>query len=177
MTSSIRPERPGDVDAIWSVTERAFRDADVPGERTEAYIVDALRDAGALTLSLVADDDGAVVGHVAFSPVTVSDGTNGWFILGPVSVLPERQGHGVGSALIRAGLAAMRAAGARGCLLVGHPGYYPRFGFVHPTNGLVYPGVPDDAFFVLPFDGAVPSGDVHVHEAFEITRPADADRA
>ncbi len=133
-------------------------------------MIAALRAAGALTVSLVAEIDGRVVGHVAFSPVTASDGTPDWYGLGPVSVLPEYQRQGIGSALIREGLARLEALQARGCCVVGHPGYYGRFGFEN-TSELGHEGVPPEAFFVLPFDGECPRGTVAFHEAFGAVGP------
>ena len=163
---TIREETPADTDAITHVTEEAFRDSGVPGERTEQYIVPALREACALTLSLVAERSGDIIGHVAFSPAPISDGAAGWYTLGPVSVLPAHQRQGVGSALIREGLDRLRRLGAQGCVLVGHPDYYPRFGFVHPV-GLTYEGVPPEVFFALSFDGHWPTGVVTDHPAFQ----------
>ena len=162
---TIRSETAADVPAIRDVTAAAFATLEV-SSHTEQFIVDALRAAGAMTLSLVAEVDGEVVGHVAFSPVVVSDGASGWYGLGPVSVLPERQRQGIGTALIRDGLARLRATGARGCCLVGHPGYYTRFGFIHP-RGLAVEGVPAEVFFALAFDGRQPQGVVAFHEAFK----------
>jgi putative acetyltransferase len=162
---TIRAETAADSDAITAVTEAAFRDSGLPGDRTEHYIIPALRDAGALTVSLVAEQDGAIVGHIAFSPATISDGTTGWYTLGPVSVLPEQQRRGVGTALIRAGLDRLKTLGAQGCVLIGHPDYYPRFGFVHP-EGLSYADIPPEIFFALAFDGHYPAGQVSDHPAF-----------
>jgi putative acetyltransferase len=164
----IRPEIPEDVDAITVVTEAAFRDMAM-SSHTEHFIVSALRSAGALTISLVAEIEGRVVGHIAFSPVSVSDDEPGWYGLGPVSVSPEHQRHGIGSALIREGLARLRAMGAAGCCLVGHPDYYGRFGFVHP-KGLGHDGVPAEAFFALALDGPMPQGTVAFHEGFRAER-------
>ncbi|MCL7744169.1 N-acetyltransferase [Guyparkeria hydrothermalis] len=164
----IRPEEPADLAAIREVTRAAFATLEI-SDHTEQYIIDALRAAGALTISLVAERAGQVVGHIAFSPVTISDGTPGWY--GPVSVLPEYQRQGVGAALIHAGLAQLKRLGARGCCLVGHPDYYPRFGFEHPS-ALRVEGVPSEAFLVLPFDGPVPRGTVGFHAAFAATGPA-----
>ncbi len=166
----IRPETPADTRAIAEVTLAAFAALEI-SDHTEQYIVEALRAAGALTVSLVAERDGRVVGHIAFSPVTISDGTRGWYGLGPVSVLPGHQRQGIGARLIREGLAQLQRLGAAGCCLVGHPDYYPRFGFEHPSD-LVVEGVPLEAFFVLRFDGPVPSGTVTFHEAFAATGPA-----
>ncbi len=91
----IRSETPADIPAIFALTEAAFASLEI-SSHTEQFIVDALRAAGALTLSLVAEQDGRVVGHIAFSPVNFSDGTEGWYGLGPVSVAPEFQGQGDG---------------------------------------------------------------------------------
>ena len=108
----LRDETPADIDAIRALTEEAFRTAP-HADGTEHVIVDRLRAAGALTLSLVAEIDGAVAGHVAFSPVTLSDGSAGWYGLGPISVEPARQGEGIGSALVRAGLDRLKGMGPR----------------------------------------------------------------
>jgi len=168
---TIRPETAADRDAIRNVTIAAFRSLEV-SNHTEQFIIEALRAAHALTFSLVAELDGQVVGHIAFSPVTFSDGTSGWCGLGPLSVLPEYQRQGIGTALIEAGLARLRETGARGCCLVGHPDYYPRFGFSHPS-GLWLEGVPPEAFFALSFDGRMPQGSVGFHEAFRVAGDAD----
>ncbi|MBN1553175.1 MAG: N-acetyltransferase [Phycisphaerae bacterium] len=160
----IRAETPADADAITDVTEAAFRTLDI-SNHTEQFIIAALRDAGALAISLVAELKGRVVGHIAFSPVNMSDGTENWYGLGPVSVLPEYQRQGIGSALIQQGLSRLRDRNARGCCLVGHPGYYTRFGFQN-VDSLAYEGVPPEAFFALSFDGYVPRGTVEFHKAF-----------
>jgi len=160
----IRGETPLDVTAITEVTVSAFRTLEI-SDHTEQFIIEALRAAQALTVSLVADVDGRVVGHVAFSPVTVSDGTRDWYGLGPVSVSPEYQHQGIGTALIREGLARLADMGAQGCCLVGHPGYYGRFGF-RSLPGLVVEGVPPEVFFALRFDGHTPRGTVAFHDAF-----------
>lgn len=162
----IRNETTEDIAAISEATTIAFQTLEI-SNHTEQLIVEALRAAKALTISLVAEVDGRVIGHIAFSPVAISDGTQGWYGLGPVSVLPEYQRQGVGSALIREGLSRLRALGAAGCCLVGHPGYYGRFGFEN-APGLVFEGVPPEAFFALSFDGRVPTGSVEFHEAFKL---------
>jgi len=162
---TIRSESDSDVSAIGDVTAAAFRTLDISGH-TEHFIIEALRAARALAISLVADRDGEVIGHVAFSPVTMSDGTPGWYGLGPVSVLPAYQGRGVGKALIQEGLSRLRAMNARGCCLVGHPHYYRRFGFQNPA-GLAVEGVPPEAFFALSFDGHYPEGTVTFHDGFK----------
>ena len=160
----IRDETTADVSAIAAVTKAAFKTLEI-SNHTEQCIIAALRAAKALTLSLVAELDGRVIGHIAFSPVTLSDGTKNWYGLGPVSVLPEFQHQGVGKALIQAGLARLQAMQAQGCCLVGHPGYYTKFGFKNPP-GLVLAGVPPEVFFALSFNGQTPQGTVTFHEAF-----------
>lgn len=162
----IRAETVADHDAIHRVTAAAFASAK-HASGTEARIVDALRDAGALSLSLVADIDGRVAGHVALSPVTLDDGSTGWYGLGPVAVDPRDQEHGVGSALIRAALAELPALRAAGCVVLGDPAYYTRFGFRRHTS-LRYPGAPADYFMALSADAAFPSADVAYHPAFSV---------
>jgi putative acetyltransferase len=161
----IRPETPGDLSAITDVTVKAFQTLAI-SNHTEQFIIAALRAAHALTISLVAELEGRVVGHIAFSPVTISDGCPNWYGLGPVSVLPEFQRQGIGTALIHEGLSRLRRANAHGCCLVGHPGYYQRFGFKH-IPGLAVEGVPEEVFFALSFDGHVPQGVVLFHDAFK----------
>jgi len=161
----IREESSGDIDRITEVTVAAFETLNF-AELTEHRIILALRAAHVLALSLVAEMDGCVIGHIAFSPVAVSDGTPNWFGLGPVSVLPEYHGQGVGAALIREGLARLKAQNAAGCCLVGHPGYYGRFGFEN-VSGLGVEGAPQNVFFALSFNGVMPQGDVSFHESFQ----------
>ncbi|MBK8760512.1 MAG: N-acetyltransferase [Sulfuritalea sp.] len=160
----IRNEIAADADAITAVTLAAFATLEI-SQHTEQFIVKALRAAGALAVSLVAELYGRVVGHVAFSPVVLSDGTPDWHGLGPVSVLPAHQRQGIGKALIRQGLARLQAMGARGCCLVGHPDYYRKFGFRN-LDQLAHAGVPPEYFLALSFDGHWPQGAVAFHEAF-----------
>lgn len=160
----IREESVADIQPITEVTVAAFATMEI-SQHTEQFVVMALREAGALTISLVADVAGRPVGHIAFSPVTISDGTPHWYGLGPVSVLPEHQGQGIGGALIEAGLARLRDLGAAGCCLVGHPGYYPRFGFAN-LPGLVHEGVSPEVFMSLALDGPAPHGTVTFHPGF-----------
>jgi putative acetyltransferase len=160
----IRDETADDAGVISEVTIAAFKTLEI-SNHTEQFIIAALRVAKALTVSLVAEVDGRVIGHIAFSPVTISDGTRNWYGLGPVSVLPAYQRQGIGEALIWEGLSRLKEMHARGCCLVGHPDYYGRFGFKHPA-GLGHEGVPQEAFFALSFDGHTPQGTVAFHEAF-----------
>ena len=161
----IRDEAGNDAKVIAEVTVAAFDSLEI-SSHTEQFIVEALRSAGALTVSLVAEVDGHVVGHIAFSPVTISDGSNNWYGLGPVSVLPLYQRMGIGKALIREGLSRLKELGAKGCCLVGHPQYYRKFGFEN-VAGLVVEGVPEEVFFALSFDGRFPQGNVSFHEGFK----------
>jgi putative acetyltransferase len=160
----IRNETSADVDAITEVTVAAFKTLEI-SSNTEQFIVEALRMAGALTVSLVAEVKGEVVGHIAFSPVHASDGTLNWYGLGPVSVLPRYHRQGIGTALVQEGLSRLKELGAQGCCVVGHPEYYRKFGFENPS-ALALEGVPPEVFFILSFDGHTPEGTVTFHEAF-----------
>jgi putative acetyltransferase len=163
----IRSETAADIEAITDVTVAAFEDHPI-SQQTEHFIVIALREAGALSLSLVAEMDGRVVGHIAYSPLQISDGTSDWYGMGPVSVLPELQRQGIGSALINQSLSMLEEMGAKGCALVGDPNYYSRFGFRNYPE-LVHEGVPPEFFMALPFGDEVPTGTVTFHQAFEAT--------
>lgn len=162
---TIRSETDADKRAISEVTLAAFKTLEI-SHLTEHIIIDALRTAGALSISLVAELDGQVIGHIAFSPVSMSDGTRDWYGLGPVSVMPEFQRQGIGKALIREGLSRLKALNAKGCCLVGHPDYYRKFGFEN-TPTLKFEGVPPEFFFALSFDGSTPQGTVTFHGAFK----------
>ena len=161
----IRDEKYTDYRVISDVTKSAFETMEI-SNHTEHYIIEALRSAKALTVSLVAEVDGLVVGHIAFSPVTMSDGTKDWYGLGPVSVHPDFQRKGIGKALIQEGLSRLRNLKAKGCCLVGHPEYYRQFGFDN-VEGLVLEGIPQEVFFALPFEGNMPQGNVMFHEGFK----------
>jgi len=161
----IRNERDDDVSTITEVTIAAFKTLAI-SNHTEQFIIEALRAADALTVSLVAEVNGRVIGHIAFSPVTISDGTPNWYGLGPVSVLPEHQRRGIGKALIWEGLSRLKDLNARGCCLVGHPDYYKKFGFRN-ISGLMLEGVPQEVFFTLSFEGHTPQGTVTFHEGFK----------
>jgi putative acetyltransferase len=159
----IRPETADDHQAIESVTIAAFRAADY--KPREHLIVSALRSTGQLTISLVAEHDDRVVGHVAASPVDISDGSSGWHGLGPVSVVSEYQRRGIGSALVREMLRALLDIGAAGCVVLGNPDYYGRFGF-RAREELRLPDVPAKYFQALLLGGDWPCGVVTYHEAF-----------
>jgi len=161
----IRDEKPSDCPIIFDLTENAFRDHPF-SDNTEQFIINALRTAGALTISLVAEIDEEVVGHIAFSPVNFSEGASGWYGLGPVAVLPEHQFQGIGQAIIREGLSRLKNLNANGCVLVGDPIYYERFGFKN-YPGIDYEGVPSEYVLALPFDGCIPQGRALFHKGFQ----------
>jgi putative acetyltransferase len=154
--TTIRRERPEDVSEIRHVNELAF------GQPAEADLVEKLRQACADSLSLVADD-GGIVGHILFTPV-VAEGTARHVVgmgLAPMAVLPDRQRQGIGSQLVRRGLDILRGRGCPFVVVVGHPEYYPRFGFeLASKHSLVsqWEGVPDAAFMVLVLDPGAMAG-------------------
>ena len=163
----IRSERPSDMEAITRVTTTAFARAR-HASHTEQFIIEALRHARQLSVSLVAEDDGQIVGHVAVSPVSISSGATGWHGLGPISVAPERQRQGIGALLMQHALAALQQTGAAGCVVLGEPAYYERFGFV-PAAPLVLPDVPPAYFLAISFTNHRPAGIVRYHAAFDAT--------
>ena len=150
----LRKETIADIDAITKVTIAAFKNLAVSNQ-TEQYIINALRDADALTLSLVAEIDGRIVGHIAFSPEIISDGTKDWYGLGPISVLPEYQKQGIGKSLVNEGLSLLKELCGKGCALVGDPNYYKQFGFRNYPE-LVHEGIPQEVFLALPFIEKIP---------------------
>ncbi len=160
----IRGEQAGDISPIHRLTAEAFAPMSF-SDGTEPDVIDALRAAGDLTLSLVAIKDQALVGHVAFSPVNISGVNKAWYGLGPVSVAPELQRRGIGTALINEGLTLLRGMGADGCALIGDPAYYSRFGFVSDGN-LHYKAVPDKNVQWLSFNGVHPTGQLVFSPAF-----------
>jgi putative acetyltransferase len=162
----VRPEIPSDEKAISELITAAFVEAE-HSDGNEARIVDALRKSGSLHVSLVATENGEIVGHAAFSPVTIDGRSDGWFGLGPVAVVPGRQRQGIGSALIEAGLARLRAAGSKGCVVLGEPAHYSRFGFAADRN-LRLAGVPPEYFQALKFEEQPCAGLVEYDAAFGI---------
>lgn len=162
----IRPESPGDFDSVRHLNELAF------GRTAEARLVERLRADADAYVSLVADDDGRVVGHVLLSPVRLHarDRQVLGMGLGPMAVLPDRQRRGVGSALVAAAIEACRDQGVPFLVVLGHPEYYPRFGFVPASMKGVrceY-DVPDEVFMVLELTsrGLGGGGLVKYHRAF-----------
>ncbi len=161
--ATLRPETCDDIESIHRVMELAFRPVK-HSDHTEQDIVARLRDENVLTVSLVAEKDNQVVGHIATSPVTF-DSTEGWFDLGPVSVLPDQQGIGIGSALIKSALNQLKKVGAAGAVVLGDPEFYSRFGFKQ-VPGVYFPGAPAEYFTVLPFGQETPAGAALYHHAF-----------
>ncbi|MEH6591662.1 MAG: N-acetyltransferase [Halioglobus sp.] len=164
MIIRVRQETPDDIEAIDEVTVSAFLTAP-HADYTEQFVVRALRDSGALTISLVAEDSDGIVGHVALSPVTISDNSSNWYGLGPISVLPNEQGKGIGSLLMREAITQLNKSNANGCVLLGDPNYYHRFGF-KPIEGLVLPDVPAEYFQALLLKADFPQGTVTYHKGF-----------
>lgn len=161
----IRKEKESDIEEISQATIAAFKTLPI-SNHTEQFIINALRIAGALTVSLVAEIEGRVIGHVAFSPVTISDGTKDWYGLGPISVLPEYQKQGIGKSLISNGLSMLKELSGQGCALVGDPNYYNRLGFRNYPE-FIYEGIPQEYFLALPFTNQVPQGIVVFHVGFQ----------
>ena len=160
----IRNEQPTDVQAIFQLATAAFES--VPhADGSEPIIIDRLRKDGDLTLSLVAVKDDKIVGHIAFSPVKINGADRRWFGLGPVSVAVEKQRTGIGSKLIHAGLDWLKSHGANGCVLVGDPAYYNRFGFISDGK-ITYSGIPTEYVQWLSFNGTPPIGALKYSPAF-----------
>jgi putative acetyltransferase len=165
MNATIRTESASDIIVIETVTAQAFFDAEHTSH-TEQFIVNALRNSGMLSVSLVAEIGGEVVGHVGVSPVSISGGQNGWFGLAPVSVVPGCQRQGIGGQLVTQALKRLRTQAANGCVVLGDPKYYSRFGFKSEPM-LVLPGAPPEYFQALSFGDPVPAGVVSYHQAFD----------
>ncbi|MEN6407166.1 MAG: N-acetyltransferase [Thermoguttaceae bacterium] len=162
----IRPESPADYPAIRQILIDAF--ANHPfSHQTEHLIVEGLRADNALTLPLVAEIDGKVVGQIAFSPVTIDGNDCGWLGVGPVAVLPAHQRKGIGQALVNEGLKQIRGLGAKGCVLVGDPAFYRRFGFQN-NPALRMEGVPSEVLMCLAMGDQMLEGTVTHHPAFFI---------
>ena len=160
----IRTETDSDRELIHEVTESAFKGKQY-ADGDEQDLIDTLRSMDALSLSLVALEDGKLVGQISFSPANISVGTSPWYALGPVSVLPGRQGFGIGSQLIEAGILEITNRGALGCILTGDPNYYFRFGFkLSPDH---CPDTEPEEYFMLKLlNGKNPEGKFSFHEAF-----------
>jgi putative acetyltransferase len=162
----IHPETSSDHDAIRQILIAAF--ANHPySHQTEHLIVEALRADDALSVSLVAEVDGDVVGQIAFSPVIIDGKDCGWFALGPIAVFPSHQRQGIGQALVNEGMEAIRILGAQGCVLVGEPAFYRQFGFEN-NPAIRMEGVPPEVLMCLSMGDHVPEGKVTHHPAFSV---------
>jgi putative acetyltransferase len=163
----IREEKPKDHQAVYQINAAAF------GREDEADLVNALRSGDVSIISLVAEAGAEIIGHALFTPVAIPGWESAAFMaLGPIAVLPDRQRGGVGSALVEAGLEACRTRGCTAVFVLGHPTYYPRFGFVPSTRFGIDSefGVPEEVFMAQELvDGALEdvSGTVHYHPAFK----------
>jgi putative acetyltransferase len=153
---TVRPEAAEDEAAIREVNEAAF------GGPEEAGLVDRLRSAGGGYTSFVAVDEGVVVGHILFTPITLAGATPGGMGLAPMAVLPARHGQNIGSQMVEYGIARLREAGCPFVVVLGHPEYYPRFGFDKASRWSIksqWDGIPEGAFMLLPLDvDALPPG-------------------
>lgn len=163
----VRGEGPNDINAIHDLTKRAFHGKPY-SDGDEQDLVNSLRDAGVLTISLVADDAGMILGHVAISPAFARDGSDGWFALGPIAVEPTRQRQGVGGRLIKDSMERLIATKAQGCILIGDTKYYPRHGFV-PRPDLAPDDQPSQNYMVRALNGQTPDTVVDFHPIFQMT--------
>ena len=160
-----RSETPSDAPVIARVVARAF-EGHPHSSGTEAQIIRNLRASNVLSVCLVAEVNGQVRGYVAASPVKVEGQSSSWYGLGPVAVDPTVQGMGTGSLLVTECLAQLRSLGGAGCVVLGEPSFYGRFGF-KPSTGLTYRGAPPEYFMALSFGAAIPCGEVTYHAAFD----------
>ena len=160
----IRDEKTNDIETIDSIIVAAFKNVEY-SSHTEQFIVRALRERQKLTISLVAVQDGYIVGHVAVSPVNLSSNDSDWYGLGPISVIPNQQRKGIGVALMYAAIDRLQKLNAGGCVLLGDPNYYERFGF-QPHPNIVLEGVPAQYFQAISFNNTFPKATVHYDHAF-----------
>lgn len=163
----IRAEKTADIEAIYEVNKLAF------GKAAEAELVNKLREADAIIISLVAVKDEKIVGHALFSPITIEDHdsqTAAGVALGPIAVHPDYQRQGVGSLLIQAGIQQLRDAGHNALIVLGHADYYPRFGFAPASQFNITSEyhVPDEVFMAQMLDktAIAPAGLAKYHPAF-----------
>ena len=161
---SIRPEDKRDIDRVTEIIQAAFKDHSYSNQK-EHLLVTELRNRGKLALSLVAEIESHLVGHIGFSRVFIDGDHVDWYGLAPVSVDPAYQNQRVGSKLITSGLAELKKRGARGCVVLGEPNYYERFGFQHHEE-LTMEDAPQELFLTMPFNRQLLSGTVTYHDLF-----------
>jgi putative acetyltransferase len=162
----IRAEKVSDIAAIRRVVTAAFAGV-IHSNHKESLLVDELRNSTALSVSMVAEYHGQIVGHVAFSPVTVDGHLCDWYGLAPLAVLPVYQRRGIGTRLVTAGLESLRVIGAEGCVVLGEPEYYRRFGFFARAE-MIFENIPAQFFLAQSFSGAYPCGKIDYHRAFDL---------
>lgn len=162
----IRPETPQDAAAIAAIIKQAFAATEY-GYSGEAELVERLRALNGLALSMVAERNGELLGHIAFSPAQVNGEAGPWYLLAPVSVWPDFHRQGIGSALIRAGIDGLKGLGASACFVLRDPGYYKRFGFVSDPQLSDTAPEPNAFFMRLMIKGTPPIGKVTYHPAFD----------
>jgi len=160
----LRLERPDEIDDIGKVIQLAFANSPY-GDQQEHLIVHKLRQAGALSLSLIAIISNRIVGFAGTSPVGISDHSNDWYGLGPVAVLPDLCGKGIGSMLVEEILHRLQLSGAAGCVVLGDPDYYRRFGF-SPDDSLSFADFDPELFQSIRFNDTLAHGEVSYHAAF-----------
>ena len=161
----IRPETTEDTEAIFSLTTEAFKSKSY-SDGSESVIIKKLRSDGDLKLSLVTVDQSEIVGHVAFSPVTINNVNDHWFGLGPISVLPELQRIGIGTRLINEGIRLLKEQEAKGIVLIGDPDYYSKFGFAG-DGSITYGELPTRLVQWISITGDIPHGELKYCQAFE----------
>ncbi len=167
MNIKIRPENNQDIDDIFQLTQAAFENIPL-SSKTEQFIINELRVRGELSISLVATTDKEVIGHLAVTPVTLSTGEKNWYEIGPISVHPAYQKRGIGSKLINAALQQLRAEEAQGCVVLGDPSFYQKFGFKSYPN-FYLPDVPIGYFQAISFTSIIPTASVKYSPAFTAT--------
>lgn len=160
----IRPETTHDHNRVEEILIAAFRDHHY-SDQNEHLLLNRLREEGALVTTLIAEQAGLAVGHIAFSKVLVDDEDLNWYGLAPLAVHPDFHLQGIGTELVNAGLKEIQNLGAQGCVVFGDPNYYGRFGFQTDT-GLVYPPAPPEYFMALSFAKPRPKGVIKYHQAF-----------
>lgn len=159
-----RFEIPSDIPEISKLVETAFLDLEI-SQNNEHRILDALREANALSLSMIYEENGEILGHVALSPVKISSGDGSCFGLGPIAVKREERHRGIGSALVIRSLEMLRTSNASACFLVGNPDFYSHHGFVADSR-YTLSGVPPEFFMVYTFRDDLSAGEVSFHPAF-----------
>jgi putative acetyltransferase len=162
---AIREERPGDEAAIHDMVRRAFIGRPY-ADGDEQHVIDRLRADGDLLLSLVAEQEGTIIGQITYSPALLENGEDGWVVLGPVAIDPAHQGKGLGRTLIEAGEAIMRARGVKGITVLGNPQIYGRFGFAQNTP-MWLAGELGWAFQVKSLSGPIPATEQRYVRAFD----------